>query len=570
MMNKRSKSKFAWLVLVLLLIGINYLASLFHFRIDLTSEKRFTISQPVRTLLQSLQDKVNVTVYLDGEMPAGFKKLAGSTSDILSEFKEIGTNNISFSFTRPGEGVNDSLKSDLYDSLQRMGINPTNVKAQAKEGEGAEERLVFPGAIIKYKDRAIGVDFLQGQSSLDGINSLNNAEALLEYKLAGSIRKIVQDTVSLVGYLIGNDEPFDYRISDLVNTMRSNYAFRFIPVDSVNTIPEIFTALLIVKPIKRFTDNQKLKIDQYIMRGGKVIWMIDNLYASLDSLQRSDGRFIAFDLGLNLEDQLFKYGVRINQDLVQDIQCDKIPSVIGSYGDKPQVQLLPWPYFPLLRNTSGHPVAKNLDYVVAQFPQSIDTIRTAGITKTVLLSSSPEARTLNAPAAVEWASIRNEEDLKTFTKSNLPVAVLLEGKFQSLFVNRISTAMADTLTNVYGKPFKPGNDMENKMMVIADGDLALNAITQNEGPLPMGMNMYTKQQYANREFIMNAVEYMVDNSGILETRSKDYTLRLLDKQKVEEKRSFLQLLNIGLPILIIIVLIALYQYFRKRKYHSAD
>jgi gliding-associated putative ABC transporter substrate-binding component GldG len=254
---------------------------------------------------------------------------------------------------------------------------------------------------------------------------------------------------------------------------------------------------------------------------------------------------------------------------VQDIQCDKIPSVIGSYGDKPQIQLLPWPYFPLLRNTTGHPVAKNLDYVLSQFPQSIDTVKASNISKTILLSSSPEARILNAPAVVEWASVKNDEDLKTFTRSEIPVAVLLEGKFQSLYTNRISEALTDTLTNVYGKPFKPANESDNKMIVISDGDVVLNAVTQNEGPLPMGMNMYTKQQYANKEFLMNAVEYLVDNTGILETRSKDYTLRLLDTQKVEEKRNFLQILNIGVPILFIIIAIAVYQFYRKRKYQSA-
>ena len=555
--------------MLLLLLAVNYLASVFHFRIDLTGEKRFTISKPVKKMLHGLKDRVDITVFLDGEMPAGFKKLAGSAADMLSEFKEIGANNISFSFSRPGDNLNDSLKADLYDSLRRMGINPTNVKAQAKEGEGAEERLVFPGAVVRCKDRAIGIDFLQGQSSLDGINSLNNAEALLEYKFADGIRKIIQDTVPLIGYLIGNGEPFDYRVSDLVNTLRSNYAFRFLPIDSVNTIPQVFSALLIVKPVQKFNEAQKLKIDQYVMHGGRLIWMLDNLYASLDSLQRSEGRFIAFDLGLNLEDQLFRYGVRVNQDLVQDLQCDRIPSVVGSVGGKPQVQLLPWPYFPLLRSNTGNPIAKNLDYILSEFPQSIDTVKAPGITKTILLTSSPEARTLSTPAAVEWASVKNEEDLKTFTKSNVPIGVLLEGKFQSVFANRISTAMADTLNNVYHQSFLPTAAADNKMIVIADGDLALNAVTQNEGPLPMGMNMYTKQQYANREFLLNAIEYMVDNSGILETRSKDYTLRLLDKKKIDESKSTWQLINIAAPIILIVIFVALYQFYRRKKYQSA-
>jgi gliding-associated putative ABC transporter substrate-binding component GldG len=566
MLNRFLHAKFGWAIVLLVLAGINILFSFLHFRLDLTAEKRYTLSGPTKELLRKLDDKIDITVFLDGEMPAGFKKLAGSTEDMVAAFKGIAENNLSYRFSRPGEGLDDTARLVLYDSLRRMGINPTNVKAQAKDGEGMEERLVYPGAIVTYQDRALGVDFLQGQSSLEGINSLNNAEALLEYKLADAIRKITQDSVPLVGYLVGNGEPADYSVYDLIeNTLRPNYAFRILPIDSVTVIPSVFQALFIVKPVMRFSEQQKLKLDQYIMHGGKVIWMIDNLYASLDSLQRSEGQFIAFDMGLNLEDQLFKYGVRINKDLVQDLQSDRIPSVIGNMGNKPQIEVLPWPYFPLLRNTSNHPIAKNLDYVVAQFPHSLDTVKAPGIKKTFLLSTSPEARSLQTPARVEWASIRTEEDLKTFNKSNIPVAVLLEGKFQSLFANRISTSAADTLTRI-GQPFKAVNDQDNKMVVIADGDIALNALTQQEGPLPLGMNSYTKQQYANREFLLNTLEYMVDNSGILETRGKDYTLRLLDNKKVEEDKTFWQLVNIAGPILLIILLIAFYQFYRKKKY----
>ncbi len=569
-MKKLLQSKYSWFNVLLVLAAVNYIAGLIHFRIDLTQEKRFTLSKPTKNLLKSLPAPVNITVLLDGDIPAGFKKLAGSASDLLSEFKEIAGSKVNFSFEKAAAGVTDSLKMYVYDSLQQLGINPTNVKAQAKEGEGMEERFVFPGAVVRYKDRTIGVDFLQGQSNMDGINSLNNAEALLEYKLAGSIRKITRDSVPVIGYLTGNGEPVSYHVYDLIDkTIRPNYGFSPIPIDSVNTIPAIFDALFIVKPVQRFTDAQKLKIDQYIMNGGKVIWMLDNLYAGLDSLQRSEGRFVAFDLGLNLEDQLFKYGVRINQDLVQDLQCDQIPSVIGSYGNKPQMQVLPWPYFPLLRNTGNHPISKNLDYVLSQFPQSIDTVKADGIKKTVLLSTSAEARTLNAPAIVEWASIKNEDDLKTFNKGNIPVAVLLEGKFSSLFANRISSATADTLARIYRQPFKPAGNADNKMIVVSDGDIALNPFSQKDGPMAMGMNQYTRYQYANKEFLLNAIEYLVDSTGILESRGKDYVLRLLDKKKVEEDKTFWQLVNTVLPVLLIIIIIGIYQYMRKRKYQSA-
>lgn len=564
-MTKLLRSRYGWVLLLLLLVAVNYLFSLFRFRADLTAEKRFTVSPATRQMLEKLDSRVDITLLMAGDMPAGFKKLAGGATDLLNEFKEISSNNISYRVEKPGENINDSARAGLADSLRMLGINPTNVKAQTKEGEGQEEQLVYPGAVIRYKDRAIGIDFLQGQNFQDGINSLNNAEALLEYKLASGIDKITRDTVPLIGYLTGNGEPVDYRVYDLIErTLRPNYAFRIIPVDSVAVIPPIFKALLIVKPVAKFSDAQKLKIDQYIMNGGKAVWMIDQLYASLDSLQRSEGRFVAFDMGLNLDDQLFRYGVRINQDLVQDLQCDKIPSVIGSMGDKPQIQLLPWPYFPLLRNTSGHPITKNLDYVVSQFPQSLDTVKADGVRKTILLSSSTESRILSTPALVEWASVKNEEDLKKFTKSNIPVAVLLEGRFQSLFSNRLTQAMGDSLAAA-GMPFKASVD-QGAMVVASDGDLLLNAVNQTDGPIPMGMNLYTKQQYANREFILNTLEYLVGNMGILETRGKDYTLRLLDKAKYEDSKSQWQLLNILAPVLLVIVLVAMYQFLRKRTF----
>ncbi len=565
MMTKLLRSRYGWVLLLLLLVAVNYLFSLFRFRADLTAEKRFTVSPATRQMLEKLDSRVDITLLMAGDMPAGFKKLAGGATDLLNEFKEISSNNISYRVEKPGENIDDSARAGLADSLRMLGINPTNVKAQTKEGEGQEEQLVYPGAVIRYKDRAIGIDFLQGQNFQDGINSLNNAEALLEYKLASGIDKITRDTVPLIGYLTGNGEPVDYRVYDLIErTLRPNYAFRIIPVDSVAVIPPIFKALLIVKPVTKFSDAQKLKIDQYIMNGGKAVWMIDQLYASLDSLQRSEGRFVAFDMGLNLDDQLFRYGVRINQDLVQDLQCDKIPSVIGSMGDKPQIQLLPWPYFPLLRNTSGHPITKNLDYVVSQFPQSLDTVKADGVRKTILLSSSTESRILSTPALVEWASVKNEEDLKKFTKSNIPVAVLLEGRFQSLFSNRLTQAMGDSLAAA-GMPFKASVD-QGAMVVASDGDLLLNAVNQTDGPIPMGMNLYTKQQYANREFILNTLEYLVGNMGILETRGKDYTLRLLDKAKYEDSKSQWQLLNILAPVLLVIVLVAMYQFVRKRTF----
>lgn len=567
MFDRIIRARYGWLAVLSVLLGMNLLSTLFHVRLDLTAEQRFTLSDATRRMIRELDEPIEITVLLDGDMPAGFRKLANASRDLLTDMRDISPEKISFTFARPAADADDSTRLLVYDSLQRMGVNPTNVKAQTKKGEGTEETLLFAGAVIRSGDRTVGVDLLSGQSQLSGIESLNNAEALLEYRFADAIRKASRATVPLVGYLAGNGEPLDYRIYDLIEqTLRPNYAFRIIPIDSVTYIPSEFSALCVVKPMQLFTDAQKLKIDQYVMRGGRVVWMLDNLYASLDSLQRSEGSFIAFDLGLNLEDLLFKYGVRINRDLVQDLQNDGIPSVIGQMGDKPQIEVLPWPYYPLLRHNGQHPIAKNMDYVLSKFPQSIDTINAPGIRKTILLSTSPAARSLPTPARVEWESIRTQEDLASFNVPSIPVAVLLEGRFSSLYANRIGRAQADSLQVLQGTPFLSASTSEGKMVVVADGDLALNDVSQQDGPLQMGMNAYTRQQYANRSFLLNTLEYLTDSTGILETRSKDYTLRLLDNKRVEAERLQWQLVDIVVPMLLMLLFIAAWQFWRKRRF----
>ena len=565
-MKKLLLSKYSWIYLLIALIAVNFFAAQFHYRIDLTKEKRYTLSEPSKKLLRNLNDKVSVTVFLDGDMPAGFKKLRNSTLELLREFKEYGTGNLQFSFKRPGT---DSTLGFTMDSLMRMGLKPTNVRVKAKEGEGEEQRYLFPGAVIGYRDRTAPVDFLQGQDMQGGIESLNKAEALLEYKLVNAIQKISTDTVPLVGYLIGNGEPMTYNVFDLIDrTLKQNYRFTFLPIDSFPVIPHFFDAIIVVKPTTAFNDQQKLKLDQYVMNGGKLIWMIDRLYAEMDSLMRKQSDFVAFDRNLNLEDLLFKYGVRINADLLQDLQCDKVPLVVGNFGDKPQMQLTDWPYFPLLSSYSNHPIAKNLNRVLSIFPNSIDTIKTPGITKTILLASSSNSRTLITPAMVSLNSVKTEDDIKTFDKAHVPVAVLLEGKFSSLYSNRLSKGTLDSLANLYKQPFLSSATVANKMIVVSDADIVSNVFSQQKGPLEMGFNQFSQVQYANRDFILNCIEYLTNSSGILETRSKDYTLRLLDSKKINNNKTFWQVLNTVLPILIILLLGFIYQFFRKRKYQN--
>lgn len=562
-----SSNKYYWIILLLILALINWAAEKVVVRIDLTAEGRYTLSSATRKLLLDLEEPVVVDVLLQGELPAGFKKLAASTDDMLREFKAVGKSNFRYQFIKPGEGMNDTAKAMLFDSLAQLGLRPTNIKAQTKEGEGQEERLVFPGAVIQHKGRTTAIDLLQGVSAMGGLESLNTAEALLEFKFANAVKQLNQDSVPMIGYLIGNGQPLTEQVYDLIeNVLRRNYAFRILPIDSVPLIPPVFEALVIAKPTTPFSDEQKMKIDQFVMRGGKLIWMIDKLYAEMDSLHRSQNEFIAFDRGLELDDLLFRYGVRINQDLLQDLNADRMPSVVGTMGGKPQIQLLPWFYNPLLTNYSGHPISKNLDYVLAQFPNSIDTVEARGVRKNILLASSPQARTLETPAKVTWNSVQTEADFNTFRKSQVPVAVLLEGNFTSLYANRLNAAQRELVSSL-GESY-PNQSVETKMVVIADGDIALNAVTQSEGPLPMGMNPYTKFQFANRDFIQNCIEYLVDESGIMETRAKDFSLRLLDQKKLDEGKTKWQLINIALPVLLMLAFGWIFQWVRKRRFST--
>ncbi|MEN9371524.1 MAG: gliding motility-associated transporter substrate-binding protein GldG [Bacteroidota bacterium] len=557
---------FHWLGWVLALVSLNILADFFHTGIDLTAEKRYTLSTTTETLINSIEEPVKLTVYLDGNLPAGFKKLADRAEDMANAFKSMSKGNFIVEFERPGAGLNDTAKAILFDSLQMMGINPTNVKAQQKDGEKTEETLVFPGAILTGKKGQIGIDFLEGQSNLNGLASLNNAEALMEFKIARAIMLLQRDSVPVVGYLTGNGQPLDYSVYDLVeNVLRKDYYFKILPIDSVAFIPTEFKAIVIAKPTQPFSRAQRLKIDQYVMKGGKVIWAIDQLYASMDSLQRSSGSFVAYDQGLELDEQLFKYGVRINRDLVQDLESDKVPSVVGSVGNQPQIELLPWPYAPLLRNTTGSPIAKNLDFISSSFPQSLDTISTPGIKKEVLLSTSDYARSLETPALVEWRSVKTEQDLQLFNKKQLPIAVLLEGKFGSAFSNRLSKEELDQLT-ASGSSFLSSSVASNSMVVISDGDLLLNPVNEQEGPLAMGMNSYTRQPFANRDFISNVLFYLTGGEEVIAARSKIFRLRLVDKDKIENEKLFWQAINMLLPILLLACFYFINSFYRNKKY----
>jgi gliding-associated putative ABC transporter substrate-binding component GldG len=422
-------------------------------------------------------------------------------------------------------------------------------------------------ALVHYNNRTLPVTIYQGKTPLINFQELNSAEAMLEYNFADAISKIIEKQKPVVAYLTGNGEPEGYNVYDLVeNTLKTNYQlFTFNP-NTQPLIPKAFKTLIIVKPTIPFTDEAKLKLDQYVMAGGRILMFIDKLNAEMDSLQIKN-EVVAYDRDLKLNDLLFKYGVRINSDLVMDLQCDYLPFDINGNG---QYDFLPWNYFPVFDSKSNNPINKNLGFVSGKFVNSIDTVEAQGIKKTILLSSSQNARVIGTPALISGKENVNAPEDEKFKTAYIPVAVLLEGKFKSLFANRLSKSMNDTLQK-YGTHFISQCLTPNKMIVVADGDMVLNAVVKGNQLLSMGMNPYTYNTkyfipFANRQFLQNCLDYLINENGLSEAKSKDYVLRLLNKSKVTDEKTFWQVINIVVPILIVILFALAFQWWRKRKY----
>ncbi len=572
-LSKIFSSKAGVPVIIVLLLAVNWLASIFHTRVDFTDEKRFTLSPSTKKILQHLDAPVDITVLLTGDIKSEFKKLSASTKELLENFKNYGGNKIQYRFELPGEGLDDSAKAVVFDSLVAMGLRPTNQQVQVKEGEGKNQRQIFPAAVMSYGDKTIAVDLLQGQVQKNVFNSddildkqaLNSAEALLEYKFANAIQKLTQKEVPVVAYAYGNGEPqYGFPpVNSVFETLGKNFIVDTVNIRSQPFISPDYSAVVVVKPTDKFTDDDKFKLDQYVMNGGKLLFFVDVLYAERDSLQ--GGELIAYARDLNLNDLLFRYGARINTDLIADKHADKIAVEVGSVGGQSQKQLLPWPYAPLLQPGSDNPIVKNQADVLGQFANSIDTVEAEGIRKTILLSSSDHAYTLPTPAKVQLNSLQTEESVNAYNRKNIPVAVLLEGNFTSLYANRASKAQLDSLAN-YQQKFARSSTMPGKVIVVGDADIVLNQVSESIGPLPMGVNKYTKIQYANKDFFLNCTEYLSNSNNILDTRAKDYTLRLLDVKKTSEQRTLWQVINIVLPVILVGIFGLVFQWWRKKKY----
>jgi ABC-2 type transport system permease protein len=565
MIRKLFNNRLWLLILIVILVAVNWLASQLHARVDLTNEKRFTLSEATKKLIRKVDEQVTIDVFLKGNYPSGFRQLSSATNDLLQEFKEIGGNKIQYNFISPDDLV-PGTEVKYGDTLSALGMFPINLTSQLKEGQ--QQQNVYPFALVHYKDRIEPVELYKGKSPIISFTELNSAQALLEYKVANAIAKITQEEKPVIGYATGNGEfPVNsYAVYDLVqNVLSKDYKLFTFDISKPEFIPPAFKALVIVKPTIGFSDDAKLKLDQYVMNGGKLLIFMDRLNAEMDSLQLKN-QVTAFDRDLKLNDLLFNYGVRVNADLVMDLQCDFLPFDVNGNG---QFELLPWNYFPVMESKGNHPINKGLGFVSGRFVNSLDTVEADGIKKTVLLSSSANARTIGSPAIISGAENVNAPQDSKYNKSNIPTAVLLEGKFRSMFSNRLSQVMRDTM-EAHNIGFLPQNIKDNKMIVVGDGDIVLNDMVK-ESPIPMGMNRFTidtKQQFpfANKEFVQSCLEYLINENDLSEAKAKDYTARLLDTKKTEEQKTSWQVINIVVPVLIILLFAVIFQWLRKRKY----
>lgn len=564
-MKSSFKNKWWWVLAIIGFLVINYLASLFHTRLDLTQEKRFTISEPVKDILKNIDGQAEVLVFLKGDLPSGFKKLAAASIETLQEFKDYSRGRIQYKLLSAEDQI-PGTNITYGDTLSSLGIVPINLKIQLKAGE--QSQYVYPAALVHYNNKLQAVDLYSGAKTIITPPELNSAEALLEYKFADALTKITNPHRPLVAYSTGNGEPTGINTYDLVeNVLKKDYELFTMNLEREPVIPDTFKVLIMVKPALSFSDEEKMKIDQYVMRGGNLLFFIDRLEAEMDSLQIKN-QVIAYDRNLGLNDLFFRYGARINPDLLMDLQCDFLPF---SVNNEEQFEFLHWNYFPLFESPQNSVINKGLGLVAGKFVNTIDTVAAPGIEKTILLRSSGNSRSIATPALISGEENRNAPVDAEFNQKGLAAGVLLEGKFTSLFKNRVSRAKMDSL-QAFGTPYMGEGIKNSKVILVADGDIVLNGVMQGN-PLPMGVNHYTvgsqyEYQFSNRQFVENALEYLVNEGGLSEARGKDYQLRLLDPKKVNADRNFWQIINIAIPIGLVLIFGLIYQFIRKRRYVS--
>jgi ABC-2 type transport system permease protein len=570
--KSEKKSIFFRVFSMLAILVLTYLiSSLLHWRLDMTGEKRYSITDATKSILRKQEDPILVKVYLEGDLQTGFLRLKNSTKDLLTEMREASGGKLTFEFINPIEKAkNEQEKVSIYKDLVKKGLQPTNLKI--KSDEGYSEQIIFPGLLVSIGDQTLPIQILENQVGHSPEEALNHSAISLEYKIANAIKKLTQKEDVVVTFMEGQGEYSEIQLLDFVKKLEeSKYKVRFTNVrskvkgstgDSVGVWFDPKTELLIIaRPTQPFTEVEKYRIDQFVMNGGKVLWIFDGVDAEMNYLRNDQMMFMAQGFNLNLDDQLFQYGVRINKNLLQDAELSGPIPIMDNNTHQPS--LYPWLFYPYLVPNNAHPIGRNLDPIQSLFASSIDTINN-DIRKQVLISTSKYSRALPEPARVHLGAIKEKPNAKYFKQSYLPVGVLLEGRFQSVFKNRLAPEFVNKANQMGLKPIARGK--ETKMIILSDGDIVRNEVSSKGETYPLGYNMYTNQTFANMDFMINCVDYLTDMSGLITARNKEIKLRLLDKQKIKEEQIKWQMINLLVPTGMVILFALIYTYIRRRKW----
>lgn len=549
-------SEFVSIIAGLIILGL--LASKINLRIDLTSEKRYTLSEQTRKILDELDNDIYIQVFLDGDLRVEFSRLRRELTARLDEFRLASGKRVDYQYINPS-GADDPEERYRYQmSLINKGLVPVTIMAEDKEG-AQSEKIIFPGLMVNYNGIEMPVNFLRNNPALPAEQNLTHSIEGLEYELISSIATITSDTIHRIAFIEGHDELAEVEVADLTLELAKFFTIDRGTINGVPGILDPYSAIVIAKPENPFPEEDKLVIDQYVMNGGKVLWLIDEVAVNSDSL--AAGGSMAFYRPLEIEDQLFKYGVRINPVLIQDLDCQIIPVISSFEGARQQTIHVEWLYNPLLYPSLKSPVTRAINKVRGEFVSYIDTVGESNqLTKKVLLATSQASRYVSPPRLVSISEFRERPSAELFDRSFLPVAVAVEGVFPSLYANRVSS--------YNGRPLLKSS-VANKMIVIADGDIIRNGV-RREGnqliPLTLGQDRSSQQIYGNKDFLVNALNYLVDDKGIMDLRSRELKLRLLDREKISEGKIFWQLINTLGPVILVVMSGIIYAIFRKKKY----
>jgi len=539
------------------LLLFNFVAQRFFFRLDLTEEKRYTMSPATKALLRDLKQPVTITVYLTGDFPPAFRRLEQGVRETLTEFQVYGGANLTYLFIDPSAGSTEAARNQFYQSLFKKGLKPTNLGAT--ENGKRVEKIIFPYAVVSVGAVDKPVLLLRGNQAAPADVRLNQSIEGLEYELASTIRTLVPALRKRIGVVEGHGELTNAQAGDMLGSWQQQYDVFRVTLSKVQDLSAL-DAIVVAQPKTPYSEAEKFKLDQFITRGGRALFFIDALRVDLDSVSRN-GAALATPYNLNLDDLFFKYGLRVNQNLLLDLNSGQIPLVTGRDGDKPKIEPMPWQLYPLINRFSPHPITRNLDAVYLKFTGSLDTVKAIGIRKTALLTTSRYTRALPAPVPINFNDARLEPNPKLYQKGFQPVGYLLEGQFPSLFANR---ARPGTLQF---QPPVPTNARPSKILVLADGDFIRSEIDPKTGnPFRLGFDRLANTEFANRELVLNATDFLLDETGLIAVRGKQITLRPLDKVRLAEQRRRWQLLNLGAPLALLGAFGAVRAWRRKRRY----